>query len=162
MKAALCVCERERDRGREEQKKTGIRWATLMPKRDANMPMLWDHERKKVVGHGWAQVLCVKETLSQAQCDSLLTGPTQLRTITACLHMAARESGSSTSATRMSTSDLSSGLPTRTHAHTLCKGGCCSLFQYKCLEYNSPTTVFMVHTIKDIHDSQVWVCVHCK
>lgn len=43
-----------------------------------------------------------------------LTGPTQLRTITACLHMAAKESGSPTSATMMSTSDLSSGLPAGT------------------------------------------------
>lgn len=45
-----------------------------------------------------------------------LTGPTQLRTITACLHMAAMESGSSTSATMMSTSVLSSGLPANTHS----------------------------------------------
>lgn len=50
-------------------------------------------------------------------CSRLLTGPTQLRTITACLHMAAKESGSPTSATMMSTSDLSSGLPARTHKH---------------------------------------------
>ena len=43
-------------------------------------------------------------------CSQILTGPTQLRTITACLHIAANESGSFTSDTMMSTV-LSSGLP---------------------------------------------------
>lgn len=56
------------------------------------------------------QVLRVKK---RKKCPP--TGPTQLRTITACLHIAARESGSSTSATMMSTSVLSSGLPAHTH-----------------------------------------------
>lgn len=48
----------------------------------------------------------------------ILTGPTQLRTITACLHMDTSESGSATSATMISTSDLSSGLPACEHTHT--------------------------------------------
>lgn len=47
--------------------------------------------------------------------NRMLTGPTQFKTITAFLHMAARESGSPTSARITSTSVWSSGLPVNTN-----------------------------------------------
>ena len=53
--------------------------------------------------------------------SQILTGPTQLRTITACLHIAANESGSFTSDTMMSTV-LSSGLPKPQKENCLLEG----------------------------------------
>lgn len=92
-----------------------------MPKEDTNMPMgnIGTKRGKTSLCYEADQVLCVKDKQAHTflwMC--LLTGPTQLRTITACLHMAARESGSSMSATMMSTSVLSSGLPAHTHKET--------------------------------------------
>lgn len=66
-----------------------------------------------VLFEGSSVCMCVRHGVhgQMLWCGVILTGPTQLRIITACLHRDANESGSATSATMISTSELSSGLP---------------------------------------------------
>lgn len=65
------------------------------------------------ITEGSSVCMCVRHGVHghMLWCGVILTGPTQLRIITACLHRDANESGSATSATMISTSELSSGLP---------------------------------------------------
>lgn len=105
------------------------------------MPMCWGNLRKiQFVCHKTEQVQSVKEIYiyNTILWNCLLTGPTQLRTITACLHIVAKESGSSTSATMMSTSVLSSGLP----ANTCSVRGGAIVYLVPCLPFNSDISLY--------------------